>query len=153
RGRGGGKLDTLVPYTQLSTAIYTSLVKVFTDVAGKMNVTRATDNVAPFDTCFNTAGVASTRVGPAVPTIDLVMQNNATWRIFGANSMVQVSNKVMCLGFVDGGEDPVTTIVIGTYQMQDNFLHFDLAKSSLGFSSSLLFQQTTCSNFNFTASN
>ncbi|GLJ13334.1 hypothetical protein SUGI_0210370 [Cryptomeria japonica] len=102
--------------------------------------------------CFNTAGVASTHVEPAVPTIDLVLQNNCTWRIFGANSMVQVSDKVMCLGFVDGGEDPVTTIVIRTYQMEGNFHHFDIATSSLGFSSSLLFQQTTCSNFNFTFS-
>ncbi|GLJ52734.1 hypothetical protein SUGI_1122970 [Cryptomeria japonica] len=152
RERGGAKLDTLVPYTQLSSAIYNSLAKVFTDVAIKMNVTRAAANVAPFGTCFNTAGVASTRVGPAVPTIDLVLQNNATWRIFGANSMVQVSDKVMCLGFVDGGGDPVTTILIGAYQMEDNFLHFDLARSSLGFTSSLLFQQTTCSNFNFTSS-
>ncbi|GLJ52735.1 hypothetical protein SUGI_1122980 [Cryptomeria japonica] len=151
-GRGGVKLDTLVPYTQLSTAIYNSLVKVFTDVASKMKVTRTAANVAPFNTCFNTAGVAPTRVGPAVPTIDFVLQNNVTWRIFGANSMVQVSNKVMCLGFVDGGEDPVTTIVIGTRQMEDNFLHFNLATSSLGFTSSLLFQQTTCSNFNFTSS-
>ncbi|GLJ12117.1 hypothetical protein SUGI_0184690 [Cryptomeria japonica] len=59
--------------------------------------------------------------------------------------MVQASDKVMCLEFVDGGEDLVTTIVIRTYQMEGNFLHFDLATSSLGFSYSSLFQRTTCS--------
>lgn len=34
---------------------------------------------------------------------------------------------------------------------EDNLLQIDLAASKLGFSSSLLFRQTTCSNFNFTA--
>jgi hypothetical protein len=148
-GRGGTKLSTVVPYTQLATPIYNSLVGVFT---AQRNLSRVA-SVAPFDACFDSSGVGSTRVGPAVPEIDLVLQSNATiWRIFGSNSMVAVSDKVLCLGFVDAGEDPVTSIVIGTYQMQDNLLQFDLAKSTLGFSSTLFFVQTTCSNFNFTSS-
>ncbi|KAH9288332.1 hypothetical protein KI387_032449 [Taxus chinensis] len=153
QGRGGTRLETLVPYTQLSPQIYNSLVHVFTNVAKKMkmNLTRA-DPVDLFNTCFYSKGVGSTRVGPAVPTIDLVLQNNATWRLFGANSMVQVSDKVMCLGFTDVDLDPRTTVVIGSHQIEDNLLEFDLATSTLGLSSSLLFQQTTCSNFNFTSS-
>uniref|UniRef100_A0A6N2LLS2 Xylanase inhibitor C-terminal domain-containing protein n=1 Tax=Salix viminalis TaxID=40686 RepID=A0A6N2LLS2_SALVM len=48
--------------------------------------------------------MGSTRVGPAVPQIDLVLQNSGVfWRIFGANSMVQGKSDVLCLGFVDGG--------------------------------------------------
>lgn len=66
--------------------------------------------------------------------------------------LVQVNNDVMCLGFVDGGINPRTSIVIGGHQIEDNFLQFDLAASRLGFSSSLLFRQTTCGNFNFTTS-
>ncbi|KAE9453188.1 hypothetical protein C3L33_14945, partial [Rhododendron williamsianum] len=73
------------------------------------------------------------------------------WTIFGSNSMVQVSDKVLCLGFVDGGLNPRTSIVIGGYQIEDNLLQFDLAASRLGFSSSLFFRQTTCANFNFTS--
>ncbi|KAI6683761.1 hypothetical protein NL676_029674 [Syzygium grande] len=94
-----------------------------------------------------------TRVGPAVPIIDLVMHSSSVyWRIFGANSMVQVKEDVICLGFVDGGSNPRTSIVIGGYQLEDNLVQIDLEKERLGFSSSLLFKQTTCSNFNFTSS-
>jgi len=151
-GRGGTKLSTVVRYTQLASPIYNSLEGVFISVAKKMNISRVA-SVSPFGACFDSSGVGSTRVGPAVPTIDIVLQGNGTttWRIFGANSMVRVNNKVLCLGFVDGGDNLQQSIVIGTYQMQDNLLQFDLATSTLGFSSSLLFGQTTCSNFNFTA--
>lgn len=45
----------------------------------------------------------------------------------------------------------VSAIVIGGHQIEDNLLQFDLATSRLGFSSSLLFRQTTCANFNFTS--
>ncbi|KAB5545408.1 hypothetical protein DKX38_013520 [Salix brachista] len=96
--------------------------------------------------------MGSTRVGPAVPQIDLVLQNSGVfWRIFGANSMVQVKSDVLCLGFVDGGLEPRTSIVIGGYQLENNLLQFDLATSRLGFSSSLSFSQTSCANFNLTS--
>jgi len=115
------------------------------------NVTRVA-SVAPFGACFSSKNIGSTRVGPAVPQIDLVLQRKRVyWGIFGANSMVQVSNDVVCLGFVDGGSNPRTSIVIGGHQIEDNLLQFDLAKSRLGFSSSLLFRQTTCANFSFTS--
>ncbi|MCL7034335.1 hypothetical protein MKW94_002609 [Papaver nudicaule] len=63
---------------------------------------------------------------------------------------MQVSDDVLCLGFVDGGVNPRTSIVLGGYQLEDNLLQFDIARSRLGFSSTLLGRQTTCSNFNFT---
>ncbi|MFS7981282.1 putative aspartic peptidase domain superfamily, xylanase inhibitor, Peptidase family A1 [Helianthus anomalus] len=64
--------------------------------------------------------------------------------------MKQVTQGVACLAFVDGGATAEHAIVIGTYQFEDNFLVFDLENSTFGFSSSLLHEQTSCSNFNFT---
>ncbi|XP_010938774.1 probable aspartic proteinase GIP2 [Elaeis guineensis] len=148
-GVGGTKISTVTPYTVLETSIYKAVTSAFQKSLA--NVTKAAA-VAPFTVCFNSKEIGSTRVGPAVPSIDLVLQNaNVFWRIFGANSMVQVNDDVLCLGFVDGGAKPRTSVVIGGHQLEDNLLQFDLATSRLGFSSSLLFRQTTCANFNFTS--
>ncbi|KAI4369615.1 hypothetical protein MLD38_018038 [Melastoma candidum] len=147
-GYGGTKISTARPYTVLETSIFKAVVGAFIKEA---NLTRVS-SVSPFGACFSTRNVPSTRVGPAVPVIDLVLHEKSTyWRIFGANSMVQVKKGVMCLGFVNGGSEPRTSIVIGGHQLEDNLLQFDLVKFRLGFSSSLLFKQTTCGNFNFTS--
>lgn len=135
----------------METTIYNAVTDSFVRELAKANVPRVA-SVAPFGACFNSKNIGSTRVGPAVPQIDLVLQSkNVYWRISGANSMVQVKDDVLCLGFVDGGVNPRTSIVIGGHQLEDNLLQFDLAASRLGFSSSLLFRQTTCANFNFTS--
>lgn len=150
-GVGGTKISTVNPYTVMETSIYKVFTKAFISAAAAINITRVAA-VAPFNVCFSSKNVYSTRVGPSVPSIDLVLQNESVfWRIFGANSMVYVSDDVLCLGFVDGGANPRTSIVIGGYQLEDNLLQFDLATSRLGFSSSLLFRRTTCANFNFTS--
>ena len=150
-GVGGTKISTVNPYTVLDSSIYKAFTKAFIKAAAAMNITRAAV-VAPFDVCFSSKNVHSTRVGPSVPSIDLVLQNKSVfWRIVGANSMVYVRDKVLCLGFVDGGVNPRTSIVIGGKQLEDNLLQFDIATSKLGFSSSLRFRQTTCANFNFTS--
>ncbi|CAI0466341.1 unnamed protein product [Linum tenue] len=139
----------LSPYTVLETSIHKAVVTTF---AKELSGVPRVAGVGPFELCYNSVGIGSTRVGPAVPQIDLVLQSsNVYWRIFGANSMVQVKSGVLCLGFVDGGVNPRTAIVIGGHQVEDNLLQFDLAASRLGFSSSLLSRQTTCSNFNFTS--
>ncbi|XP_059632569.1 probable aspartic proteinase GIP2 [Cornus florida] len=150
KGYGGTKISTVSPYTVMETSIYNAVVKAL--INNLSNVARVA-SVAPFGACFSSKNIGSTRVGPAVPQIDLVLQSKSVyWRIFGANSMVQVSKDVLCLGFVDGGINPKTSIVIGGHQIEDNLLQFDLARSRLGFSSTLLFRQTTCANFNFTTS-
>ncbi|OIT04977.1 PREDICTED: basic 7S globulin-like [Nicotiana attenuata] len=149
RGNGGTKISTGSPYTILETSMYDAVTKVFIEELS--NVTKVAA-VAPFETCFSSKDIGSTRVGPAVPAIDLVLQSKQVyWRIFGANSMVEISQDVICLGFVNGGVKPTTSIVVGGYQLEDNLLQFDLPRSTLGFSSSLLFRQTTCANFNFTS--
>jgi len=149
QGNGGTKISTVNPYTVLETSIYKAVTEFFIkEVSGVPRVAA----VAPFGLCFNSKNIGSTRVGPAVPSIDLVLQSESVfWSIYGANSMVQVSDEVLCLGFVDGGLNPRTSIVIGGHQIEDNLLQFDLGASRLGFSASLLFRRTTCANFNFTS--
>ncbi|KAL0548282.1 hypothetical protein IC582_012730 [Cucumis melo] len=148
-GNGGTKISTIHPYTVLESSIYNALVKTITTEL--RNIPRVAA-VAPFGVCYKSKSFGSTRLGPGMPSIDLILQNkNVIWRIFGANSMVQVNDDVLCLGFVDGGVEARTAIVIGAHQMEDNLLEFDLATSRLGFSSTLLGRMTTCANFNFTS--
>ncbi|KAL6193913.1 hypothetical protein ACLB2K_034997 [Fragaria x ananassa] len=103
-GYGGTKISTVHPYTVLETSIYNAVVNAF--VSELSDVPRVTA-IAPFGACFNSTAIVSTRAGLVVPTIDLVLQSeNVYWRIFGANSMVQVTKDVVCLGFVDNGQSP-----------------------------------------------
>ncbi|XP_042475538.1 probable aspartic proteinase GIP2 [Macadamia integrifolia] len=156
-GFGGTKISTVVPYTTMESSIYKVFTEAFISEAAALNLT-LTKSVKPFDVCYPVDEVGSTRVGPAVPTVDLVMEQKeyVFWRIFGANSMVSMlgeeGEETWCLAFVDGGIGPRTSIVIGAHQMEDNLLQFDVGSKRLGFSSSLLLKQTTCSNFNFTSS-
>lgn len=150
-GFGGTKISTVNPYTVLEASIFKAVTEAFINASAGRNITRV-GGVAPFEVCFSRENVLSTRLGWAVPTIELVLQNEKViWRIFGANSIVDVSEDVLCLGVVNGGENPRTSIVIGGYQLEDNLLQFDLAASRLGFSSLLFGSQTTCGNFNFTS--
>nr|CAD1840406.1 unnamed protein product [Ananas comosus var. bracteatus] len=141
------KISTAVPYTVLESSIYRAVTSAFL----KETALQRLKAVKPFELCFNGSGIGSTRVGPAVPSIDLVLQNKgAEWMIFGSNSMVWTADGVLCLGLVEAAKDRVEApIVIGGHQLEDNLLEFDIARSRLGFTSSLLFRQTTCSNFNF----
>uniref|UniRef100_A0A1J3DY60 Basic 7S globulin n=1 Tax=Noccaea caerulescens TaxID=107243 RepID=A0A1J3DY60_NOCCA len=150
-GFGGTKISTVNPYTVLETSIFNAFTSAFIREAAARNITRVS-SVAPFGACFSTQNVGVTRLGYAVPEIQLVLQSNdVVWRIFGANSMVSVRDDVICLGFVDGGVNARTSVVIGGYQLQDNLIEFDLASNRFGFSSTLLGRRTTCANFNFTS--
>ncbi|WOH12885.1 hypothetical protein DCAR_0832394 [Daucus carota subsp. sativus] len=144
-GYGGTKISTVQPYTVLERSIYKAVVNAFVK---ELNVSTVA-SVAPFGTCFRSKDIGTLYTGPDVPKIDLVMQNkDVYWRIFGGNSMVSVSNDVMCLGFVDGGKNSRTSIVIGGRQVEENLLEFDVASSTLGFSP-LLFRKQICANYNF----
>uniref|UniRef100_A0A5B7BX02 Putative basic 7S globulin-like n=1 Tax=Davidia involucrata TaxID=16924 RepID=A0A5B7BX02_DAVIN len=139
QGYGGTRISTVVPYTTLESTIYDTFTKAYIKIATAMNMTRVA-SVAPFGVCFRPAAMP--------PTIDLVLQSQMVkWRIYGRNSMVKVSDEVMCLGFLDGGLGSRNSIVIGGYQLEDNLLEFNLGTSMLGFSSSLLMRGTSCSNF------
>ncbi|CAN6351067.1 unnamed protein product [Urochloa humidicola] len=152
-GVGGTKLSTVTPYTVLERSIYGAVTGAFAAEMAAAKIPRA-PAVAPFALCYDAGKVGSTRVGPAVPTVELVMGGDdaASWVVFGANSMVAVAGGgggggALCLAVVDGGEAPRTSVVIGGHMMEDNLLEFDLEASRLGFSSSLLFRQTNCNNF------
>ncbi|XP_009596039.1 gamma conglutin 1-like [Nicotiana tomentosiformis] len=143
---GGAKISTIRPYTVLEHNIFTAFTQFF---ANQLSGVSRVNPISPFGLCFNSNNLTSTNV----PNIDFVMQNrNVTWTITRANSMVQARPGVSCLAFVDGGENRKNPIVIGVHQLEDNFVQFDLVKSRLGFSSSLLSRNTSCSNFNFTTS-
>ena len=154
-GFGGTKISTVSSFTVLETSIYEAFIDLFVKEALGLNLT-VTNAVKPFGVCYGGKDIISTRVGPAVPTVDLVMQSeDVFWRIFGSNSMVRIERSdadVWCLGFVDGGSHARTSIVIGGHQLEDNLLQFDLESNRLGFSSSILVQGTTCANFDFNSS-
>jgi hypothetical protein len=144
-------LSSRAPYTELRSDVYGPVVKAFDEAtAGRKRVTPA---VAPFELCYDSRELGSTRLGYAVPQVDLLLEGGATWMLFGANSMVQVSDNTACFGFVrmaeeEKGSSPAA--VVGGFQMENNLLVFDEEKQQLGFSSLLFGRRTTCSNFNFT---
>ncbi|GFP97835.1 basic 7s globulin [Phtheirospermum japonicum] len=156
KGFGGTKLSTVTPYTVLHSSIFKALTEAFVNESAALNLT-VTEPVKPFQVCYKADDVTSSRVGPDFPTVDFVMQDDDVfWRIFGSNSMVRIYREgidVWCLGFLDGGAHPTTSIVIGGHQMEDNLLQFDLESGRLGFSSSVLVHGTMCANFNFTTNN
>uniref|UniRef100_J3M706 Peptidase A1 domain-containing protein n=1 Tax=Oryza brachyantha TaxID=4533 RepID=J3M706_ORYBR len=101
-GVGGTMLSTASPYTVLETSIYRAVVDAFAaETAAKIPRAPA---VAPFELCYDGSRVGSTRAGPAVPTIELVLQSEgaaASWVVFGANSMVTAKGGALCLAMVD----------------------------------------------------
>ncbi|CAN4113463.1 unnamed protein product [Withania somnifera] len=147
-GHGGTKISTISPFSTMKSSIYKTFVEAYERFA--MELTKV-EPIAPFGLCFSTKGVDITKVGPNVPTIDLVLQSEMVkWRIYGRNSMLKVSDEVMCLGFLDGGGvNQNASIVIGGHQLEDNLLEFNLGTSMLGFTSSLSMADTTCSDFMF----
>lgn len=145
-GHGGVKLSTVTPYTTLKRHIYWPFLKAFANAT--KGIPRA-PKVKPFNLCLNTSTLASIRLGLNVPQIDLMLANGKNWTIFGANLMKQMGGDVACLAVVNGGGKAEQAAVIGSYQLEDNFLSFDLDKKMLGFSSTLLSFESTCSNFNF----
>lgn len=150
RGIGGTKISTVVPYTVLESSIYKVLTTEFAKELKAMRVKKVAP-VAPFTECFSTEFMGFTPLGAGVPDVTFVFENkDAYWELNGFNLMVEISREVVCLGFVDGGSRPKTSIVIGARQLEDNLFEFDLAASRLGFSyTTLLFDEVLCSNFKF----
>lgn len=147
---GTTMLSTTTPYTSLEHSIFTAFTQFFANQLSAVPQVRPV--VQPFPVCFDSTKLSRTRVGLGVPAIEFVMRDGkVAWSVYGANSMVQARPGVACLAFVDGGVSPKASIVVGAYQLEDNLVEFDLGRSMLGFSSSLLFRQTSCGNFNFTA--
>jgi hypothetical protein len=77
----------LAPYDVLESSIHQAVTDAF--AAATATLPRA-PSVPPFRLCYDGSKVGSTRVGPAVPTITLVLGSGdaASWVVSGANSMV-----------------------------------------------------------------
>ncbi|XP_052208045.1 probable aspartic proteinase GIP2 [Diospyros lotus] len=147
-GRGGVKLSTVLPYTALRTDVYKAFLKGFEKaVKGLPKASK----VKPFELCIKASSLGYTLAGLAVPEIDLQMANGKNWTIYGANSVVFVGKDKACLAFVDSGKKAEEAAVIGSFQMENYLLQFDLVQARLGFSSSLLLARATCGSFNVTS--
>ncbi|CAI9300270.1 unnamed protein product [Lactuca saligna] len=135
----GVEISTVVPYTIMKSSIYGIFTKAYVKAAASMNMTMVAP-VAPFGVCF------SSQQGK-VPEIELVLQSELVkWMIQRRNLMVQVSDLIMCLGFVDGGLSMSGSVVLGGYQLEDHILEFNVGTGMLGFSSSLLTKGNSCSS-------
>ncbi|KAL8222856.1 hypothetical protein R6Q57_020255 [Mikania cordata] len=141
------KLSTVVPYTTLRSDVYKPLFTAFSKATKSIPRVNA---VKPFSLCLKASAIRSVRAGFRVPNIDIETQGGKVWTISGDNSMKLTGNGAACFAFVDGGSEMKDAIVIGTFQMENNFLFFDLQNKKLGFSSSLLVHGAPCSSFNFT---
>ncbi|XP_049398607.1 probable aspartic proteinase GIP2 [Solanum stenotomum] len=143
----GTRISTTTPFTILDTSIYEAVKTAFIKALPK-NVTMVDSPTKRFGACFSSKNITSTNVGPDVPVIDFVFHKpSAFWRIYGTNSVVQVSKDVMCLAFVGQDQSLAPSIVIGGHQLEENLLIFDLPHKKIGFSSSLKLQQTSCSKY------
>ncbi|PIM97245.1 Aspartyl protease [Handroanthus impetiginosus] len=145
-GEPRDKISTINNYTSVHNSIYKPLTRAFVKAAAAIKI-KSVAAVAPFRACFTSESISRTPAGPYVPTIDLVLPGNEVyWRINGGNAMFEVDRKTVCLGIVDGGSNPRTSIVIGAHQLQEKLLEFDLVSNQLKFfSSSLLIQGKSCS--------
>ncbi|KAI3809471.1 hypothetical protein L1987_25447 [Smallanthus sonchifolius] len=144
---GSVKLSTVIPYTKLRSDIFKAFVSSFSVATNRIPRLKS---VQPFSLCLKSSAVGSVEKGFRVPEIDLETESGKNWTISGDNSMKRIGNGTACLAFVDGGLKMKDAIVIGTFQLENNFLFLDLGKQKLGFSSSLLARGTSCSSFNFT---
>nr|VDC90938.1 unnamed protein product [Brassica oleracea] len=103
------KICTLAPYTVLHSSIYKALVLAFAEKA-KMTKVPA---VKPFASCFSSKRLGRWMMGSRVPVIELLLRGGAKWKIYGSNSLVKVSEDVVCLGFMDGGVNLTMGMIIG----------------------------------------
>ncbi|XP_043810709.1 probable aspartic proteinase GIP2 [Manihot esculenta] len=151
-GKGGTKISTVEPYSKLETTIHKALVKAFDEEIAAWNASKVAP-VAPFTDCYTVGNMGMTVLGIGVPDIAFVLEGNKNlyWEMYGANSMVEVSRDVICLPFLDAGDETGirTSIVMGAHQLQDNLLQFDIASNRLSFTSTLLLEEVECSNFKF----
>ncbi|KAI3443202.1 Peptidase A1 domain-containing protein [Psidium guajava] len=143
---GGVKLSTTVPYTTLRSDIYSVFISEFKKAL--KGIPRG-KRVSPLDFCFKKK-ITQQKKDESIPQINLVLGDGGYWTIHESNLLKQVDNNVACLAFVDGGDLMEHAVVIGTYQMENIMLQFDLVQSRLGFSSSLSSLGSSCGNFDFT---
>ncbi|XP_026381633.1 basic 7S globulin-like [Papaver somniferum] len=137
-GVGGTKIDIRIPYTTMETSIYKAFTKTYAEWVERYNANSSTSlnismvtPVAPFTTSFNSSTVPMVNMfhRTETPSVSFIFPKSV-WNIV-LFDLVRVSDGVDCVGFVDGGSKPTTSIVIGARQI--GFLQFDISGSKLGF--------------------
>ncbi|KAI3917404.1 hypothetical protein MKW98_027323 [Papaver atlanticum] len=96
----------------------------------ELNITRVAP-VAPFTACYNSSTMPRVLAffHSYPPSVSFIFPKSV-WNIT-LFDLVRVKDGVDCVGFVDGGSKPTTSIVIGARQI--SFLEFDIPRSRLGF--------------------
>ncbi|KAM3323732.1 putative aspartic proteinase GIP2 [Capsicum chacoense] len=133
-GVGGTKISTVVPYGTMETSIYKAFKHEFLKAIDEDPIA---EPIRPFELCFNMSNLG-TSTGLSTPQVSLVLQgdrNNTNWDLSMDNLMASpvASSGLLCLGFLDGGENSQTSIVLGGLQIEENLLEFDLVKKRMGF--------------------
>ncbi|KAL6613839.1 hypothetical protein ACP70R_036109 [Stipagrostis hirtigluma subsp. patula] len=150
-GNGGAMLSTVTPYTTLRSDIYRPLLSAFDVVtSGKPRVAP----VKPFERCYEASSFDFTRLGFAVPNIDLLLDGGRSWLLAGGSSLVQVNSQTVCFAFLEMTSATAVpgspAVIFGGFQLEDHLLLFDLDKGTFGLSGPLIGIRTHCGNFNFT---
>ncbi|MED6182003.1 hypothetical protein PIB30_024632 [Stylosanthes scabra] len=141
---GATLISTTAPYMVLHHTIFETFRQVFAKqfpTQGQVNA------VGPFGLCYDSKRVNNAKA----PIVEMMLKvdqsrNEVAWSISGENLMVQAQPGVTCLGIVDGGTSPKAAIALGTRQLEEKMVVFDLVKSRVGFSSSLLSRGRSCSD-------
>ncbi|MED6209283.1 hypothetical protein PIB30_053195 [Stylosanthes scabra] len=141
---GATLISTTAPYMVLHHTIFETFRQVFAKqfpTQGQVNA------VGPFGLCYDSKRVNNAKA----PSVEMLLKvdqsrNEVAWSISGENLMVQARPGVTCLGIVDGGTSPRAAITIGTRQLEEKMVVFDLVKSRVGFSSSLRSRGRSCSD-------
>ncbi|KAI3986128.1 hypothetical protein MKX01_036437 [Papaver californicum] len=150
-GTGGTKIDIQIPYTTLQTSIYKAFIKAYTrwvvrynsanlKVHDSPNITMVAP-VAPFTACYNSSTMPLVTEFNSVPPGVAFIFPHSVWNI-SLYDLVRVKKGVDCVGFVDGGSKPKTSIVIGARQI--GFLEFDISRSRLGFEQPNIIDYEVC---------
>ncbi|KAI3921567.1 hypothetical protein MKW98_013501 [Papaver atlanticum] len=128
--------------TGIGTSIYKAFIKAHTEWVDRLNIAIAelmdfpnitmVAPVSPFTTCYDSSTIILR--GPSVvnnvaPSVSFVFPTSV-WNI-SFFDLVIAEEGVAYVAFVDGGLNPVTSLVIGARQI--GFLEFDISRSRLGF--------------------
>ncbi|XP_058740569.1 gamma conglutin 1-like [Vicia villosa] len=124
-------ISTTIPYTTLHHIVYQALIQIVGEQIPKQ---AQVNPVAPFGLCYDPKKILLPLL------VEFVLdKHDVAWAIDFENLWAVQPNGVYCLGFVNGGLKPKAVISIGSHQLEENVLVFDLVKSRLGFNNFLRF--------------
>jgi hypothetical protein len=96
QGTGGVVFSTATRYTMLRSDIYSALMNAFDAVTSGIPRRKP---FPPFQMCYDMSGVPSTRVGPGVPNIDLMLDGGRNWTLLGNSLLAQFGGGTACFAF------------------------------------------------------